>query len=98
MKINRLSVAVTLVLSAASTVSSASEPLALSKQQMDLIAAGSQQSTSVATAMAQLGLATTSSQSTALTAYGIAYTSSTSVGLAAGIGASAQAAALTMRW
>ena len=98
MKINRFSVAATLVLSAASAVSGASEPVALSEQKMDLIAAGSQLSTSVATAMAQLGLATTSSQSTALTAYGIQYTSSTSVGLAAGIGASAHAAALTVRW
>ena len=98
MKIGRFNVAATLVLSAASAVSGASEPLALSEQQMNSIAAGSQQSTSIATAMAQLGLATTISQSTALTAYGIQYTSSTSIGLAAGIGAGAQAAALTTRW
>lgn len=98
MKSNLFRAAVATVLLAGAGIASAAEPVALTDNQMDTVAAGDITSTSAGVATALLGFATTASDTSARVTYFSRTTDSTSVALAAGLlPVAATAASSTIR-
>jgi hypothetical protein len=85
MKSKLFTAAVATVLLASAGLASAAEPVALTDNQMDTVAAGAITSTSAGLATAVLGFGTTASDTSARVTYFSRTTNSTSVALAAGL-------------